>query len=230
VPIANELVEALARVRIPGESGQVLWALLRLTYGWQKKEERIFLNRLVEMTGLCKPVVCRSLAKLLTIGIITKKCVGRDRIFGLQKDYERWKGLTVSKSANEPLANLLTTVSKSANEPLANLLTNNTKGVKKNLKHSLKTSTFAPNDKKHRSKAPTQTIPRIDFNFSIQKWIGITENNLVDWQAAYPACNVGLEIDRAGLWLLSNPTKRKSNYRRFLTNWMVRTQEKGGTR
>jgi len=31
-------------------------------------------------------------------------------------------------------------------------------------------------------------------------------------------------------WLLSNPKKRKKNYRRFITNWLTRSQEKGGTK
>ena len=31
-------------------------------------------------------------------------------------------------------------------------------------------------------------------------------------------------------WLISNPNKRKKNYRRFITNWLSRSQEKGGTK
>jgi len=31
-------------------------------------------------------------------------------------------------------------------------------------------------------------------------------------------------------WLLSNPEKKKKNYRRFITNWLSRSQEKGGTK
>lgn len=47
---------------------------------------------------------------------------------------------------------------------------------------------------------------------------------------AYPAVLVAQEIDRANLWLAANPTKRKANVRKFLTNWMARQQEKGGSR
>ncbi|GAH01811.1 unnamed protein product, partial [marine sediment metagenome] len=30
-------------------------------------------------------------------------------------------------------------------------------------------------------------------------------------------------------WLLANPDKRKKNYRRFIVNWLTRTQDKGGS-
>ncbi len=43
---------------------------------------------------------------------------------------------------------------------------------------------------------------------------------------AYPDVMVAQEIDRAVLWLRANPAKRKSNVRRFLTNWVSRTQER----
>ena len=47
---------------------------------------------------------------------------------------------------------------------------------------------------------------------------------------AYPAVMVAQEIDRARLWIEANPTKRKSNVRKFLTNWMARCQERGGSK
>ena len=31
-------------------------------------------------------------------------------------------------------------------------------------------------------------------------------------------------------WLLANPSKKKKNYRRFITNWLTRTQDKGGSK
>lgn len=47
---------------------------------------------------------------------------------------------------------------------------------------------------------------------------------------AYPAVMVAQEIDRAKLWVAANPTKRKTNVRKFLTNWMARSQERGGSK
>jgi hypothetical protein len=46
------------------------------------------------------------------------------------------------------------------------------------------------------------------------------------WRAAYPAVNIETEIQRAAAWQVANPQNRKQNYRRFLTNWFARAQEK----
>lgn len=46
------------------------------------------------------------------------------------------------------------------------------------------------------------------------------------WSVAYPAVNVGSEVAKAAAWLTANPKNRKSNYARFLVNWLVRAQDK----
>lgn len=71
---------------------------------------------------------------------------------------------------------------------------------------------------------------KINFDWQARKFVGIAEADLAEWREAYPAVNVEQGIRQAGQWLLSNPTKRKKNYRRFLTNWFSRAQERGGNR
>ena len=56
-PIANEIMDALCRIRIPGEERQVLDCIFRKTYGWNKCEDSISLTQFMEMTGLKKPAV-----------------------------------------------------------------------------------------------------------------------------------------------------------------------------
>jgi hypothetical protein len=34
------------------------------------------------------------------------------------------------------------------------------------------------------------------------------------------------EMNKAALWLVSNPERRKKNYRKFLTSWLTRAQQK----
>jgi DNA-binding MarR family transcriptional regulator len=70
----------------------------------------------------------------------------------------------------------------------------------------------------------------ISFSFEDKSFEGITPEDMVRWSAAYPAVDIQGDIRRAAEWLLSNPDKRKHNYRRFLTNWFGRTQEKGGSK
>lgn len=50
------------------------------------------------------------------------------------------------------------------------------------------------------------------------------------WQKAYPATNIDVELAKAVSWLKANPTKVKSNYNKFLTNWLSRSQDSGGTK
>lgn len=63
-----------------------------------------------------------------------------------------------------------------------------------------------------------------------QGFTGISDADLAVWAQAYPAVNLRSEISRASEWLRSNPAKRKKAVRRFLTNWLSRSQERGGDR
>lgn len=89
--IANNLVDALVRTRIAGEANQVLWFIIRKTYGYQKKEDRISLSQFVEATGIRKSHVVRALDKLQTMKLVTKKGNGTVASYSLQKDYDKWK-------------------------------------------------------------------------------------------------------------------------------------------
>ena len=67
--IANEIMEALAQIRIPGEARQILDVILRKTYGWNKKEDEISLSQSKEKTGLLSPNIIRARNKLLIMNI-----------------------------------------------------------------------------------------------------------------------------------------------------------------
>ena len=62
--IANEILEALAKL-MPGlTEGQIIYAILRKTYGWHKKEDKISISQLVEMTGKSKRMIIYALQNL----------------------------------------------------------------------------------------------------------------------------------------------------------------------
>lgn len=94
--ISNEIIEALARIRIPGEAMQVLWVVFRKTYGWNKKADRISMSQISEMTGLKRPTVARALKRLLEYGVIKKDntVIQNDNIIInkllFNKDYDQW--------------------------------------------------------------------------------------------------------------------------------------------
>lgn len=71
---------------------------------------------------------------------------------------------------------------------------------------------------------------KIIFNFDNEKWENIKPRDIIQWREAYPACDIDLELKQMREWLLSNRDKKKKNYRRFVTNWLSRSQERGGSK
>ena len=73
--------------------------------------------------------------------------------------------------------------------------------------------------------ASTQTI----VWSKADSWQGISDEDLTRWTEAYPACAVPRQLKAMEEWLLSHPAKaKKSNWRRFITNWLSRSQDRGG--
>jgi hypothetical protein len=69
------------------------------------------------------------------------------------------------------------------------------------------------------------------FDAKSRCFVGITETDLEEWADTYPATNPELELKRMKQWLLANPKKAvKRNWRKFITNWLTRTQDQGGTK
>lgn len=99
--IANEIMDALCRFRIPGEERQVLDAILRQTYGWQKCEDKISMSRIAEMTGLKRPNVARAIKGLLSkrITLVIKSDNTQINTLKFNKNYEEWTQ-SVIKSDN----------------------------------------------------------------------------------------------------------------------------------
>ena len=60
-------------------------------------------------------------------------------------------------------------------------------------------------------------------------WDGIKGSDYDKWKDAYPAVDLDMELVKMDQWLQSNPTKaRKKQWRKFVTGWFNRAQEKGG--
>lgn len=92
VATATELFEALLKFRIPGELRQVFDAIIRKTYGFNKKEDYIAGSQICEMTDLKKQNVSRSLSKLITNKLVIKTdySSGKGNKLKINKDYEAW--------------------------------------------------------------------------------------------------------------------------------------------
>ena len=82
------------------------------------------------------------------------------------------------------------------------------------------------NTKKKKETPAAATNEGVSFDFQQGVFVGLECDQKGRWQLAYPATNVDTEILRAAIWLQTNPANRKSNYARFLTNWLNRAQDR----
>lgn len=75
--------------------------------------------------------------------------------------------------------------------------------------------------------AQTQT-PKLVWS-EPEGWLNISDEMRNQWGAAYPACDIDRQLAAASAWLRANPRKaHKSNWSKFITSWMSRSQDKGG--
>lgn len=104
VKIANEIYDKLCCFRIPGEVALIINSILRKTYGFNKKEDWISNSQFVEMTGMKKANISRSLSKLITNKIVIKT----DNKLRLNKNTEEWVSFEkVIKTDNNKLLSKL---------------------------------------------------------------------------------------------------------------------------
>lgn len=92
IKIANELAEAFGRLHLTGCQWQVLWVIIRRTYGWNKKEDWISGSQIAQDTGLNRMSVCEALKVLASREII----IHERKMTAIQKDYELWQNVTKS--------------------------------------------------------------------------------------------------------------------------------------
>ena len=94
--IANELLEALAKIRISGVARQVFDVILRKTYGVNKVRDKISLKQMQGFTGLKKPVIVRAREKLLEMNLINviNNDNGKTTTYWINKRYNTWKPLS----------------------------------------------------------------------------------------------------------------------------------------
>lgn len=85
--------------------------------------------------------------------------------------------------------------------------------------------TFAPDASR---RGPKVNGSRVSFDPLKGAFQGITEDDELRWQDAYPAVPIPPAIAQAAAWLKANPANRKSNNERFLVNWFKREQDKAG--
>jgi hypothetical protein len=93
----------------------------------------------------------------------------------------------------------------------------------KNVKNEKKEPPCVGDDKS----PPTSPTPKAILGFDLTTGKFTNVNGQVSaWEEAFPAVNVIHEMRKAASWIKANPQNRKSNYERFLHNWLTKAQDK----
>jgi len=147
--LANELVDKFCLLNLCAGEWRLLWAILRKTYGWHKKTDRITYSQFEKITAMNRWNIKRYLNRLLGRNIITKTGIGQRLAYGFQKDYSKWQPLSKQTTVTSRPLSKQTTVetviqtdyaplSKQTTKPLSKQTT--TKENKETIKRNLSLS------------------------------------------------------------------------------------------
>jgi len=173
--IANELIDFLCGYRISGEEMQVLWVILRKTWGLHKKSDKVSLTQFYQLTRIDRSNILRAINKLIDKNIIVKKDNGIHPEYRINKDYLSWKvlskktittrinSISVVKNENENIVKYNRDNCFSSTESVVNI--DNAVVKNDNGSLSILTTPIVKNDNEKLSKMTT-TIVNID-NFSV---------------------------------------------------------------
>lgn len=88
--IANEIQKLKPRLRMSGREWQCLEAVIWLTYGWNKKQDRVTNTVISGLTGLADSHVSDAISSLAERGIIFSHKQGVMKIVGINTDLSAW--------------------------------------------------------------------------------------------------------------------------------------------
>lgn len=88
--LANQIQDAVCRVELSGREFRVLNAVIRLTYGWSKKEDRITNSLIADKTGLAVKHVSEAVLTLAARRIIILRRIGQTRYIGINTELNGW--------------------------------------------------------------------------------------------------------------------------------------------
>ena len=90
-PISNELFESIYRLKINIDAMRIILFIMRKTYGWKKKRDKIALSQFVNELSMKRQHVCRNLNKLYDMKIILRIQDDSGNEYEINKNYEKWE-------------------------------------------------------------------------------------------------------------------------------------------
>lgn len=90
--ISNEILDALCKYHPGFTEGQIIWAILRKTFGWNKKSDRLSISQIQKMTGKSRRMVIYALKNLegKKMIVINRNQYRLPNEITFQKNYNLW--------------------------------------------------------------------------------------------------------------------------------------------
>jgi phage replication O-like protein O len=88
--IANELMDEISTLYLHGNEWKIVHFIMRKTWGWHKKEDRISLTQLQIGTNLPRPTVNKVIKKLVAQRLLVACRLPSGNSYQIQKDYSLW--------------------------------------------------------------------------------------------------------------------------------------------
>ena len=88
--LANQIQDALCIVELSGREFRVMNAIVRLTYGWSKKSDRIANSLIADKTTLKVKHVSEAVLSLAYRNIIILRRIGQTRYIGINTSLDKW--------------------------------------------------------------------------------------------------------------------------------------------
>jgi phage replication O-like protein O len=88
--LANELLDALIGAGLTSRQWAVVMAVVRKTYGFNKKSDEIGLSQLAQMTGIDKAHLSRTVRELETARVIHREAGVHGHKLSINKHHKQW--------------------------------------------------------------------------------------------------------------------------------------------
>lgn len=125
--IANEIIDNFQCLYLTSNEWKILWVVIRKTYGWKKKEDRISISQFQSYTKLSRPNAHRAIKSLVAKSLLVAKPLPFGVVYSFNKAHSEWtssytatsskiENTLVAKSSTPLVAKPLTKlVAKSSN-------------------------------------------------------------------------------------------------------------------
>jgi phage replication O-like protein O len=203
VRIANELLEALSRIRLPGRQWQIVLTVIRMTYGFNRKTWKTTNVEIARMLGMKRQNTHADLDELSgnNVLLVIENDDGKGITIGIEKHYQNWTCYRNRLPSSKTITSVIENDYRSSSKTITAIL--------------LKTKDNSKDNVVHLPAAKKEQTDRVPFLEIAQAWNDILGDTL-------PTVNPALLTDKrkapiAARWHTSDNTQSVEWWREFFT-------------